>query len=135
MNVSLPKHASALFYSLDAARAPFLFTRQCNTYISFVAISFRNLLCLNVTMQTKKTFFCPVGIKSGCAGICITTEQSCYNNFMEREAPEYLAVYHMKKERNNSRKPSSEIMMVPSADGDLDSRGRREVGRRSFLRR
>ena len=40
----------------------------------------------------------------------------------------------MKKERNNGRKASSETLMVPSADGDLDSRGRRQVGRRSFLK-
>jgi ferritin-like protein len=40
----------------------------------------------------------------------------------------------MKKERNNGRKASSEALMVPSADGDLDSRGRRQVGRRSFLK-
>jgi len=40
----------------------------------------------------------------------------------------------MKKERNNGRKASSEMMMIPSADGELDSRGRREVGRRSFLK-
>jgi Ferritin-like domain len=39
----------------------------------------------------------------------------------------------MKKERNNGRKASS-VMMTPSADGELDSRGRREVGRRSFLK-
>jgi len=40
----------------------------------------------------------------------------------------------MKKERNNGRNGSSEALMVPSADGDLDSRGRRQVGRRSFLK-
>jgi hypothetical protein len=40
----------------------------------------------------------------------------------------------MKKERNNGRKASSEMTMIPSADGELDSRGRREVGRRSFLK-
>jgi hypothetical protein len=40
----------------------------------------------------------------------------------------------MKKERNNGRKASSEALMVPSADGNLDSRGRRQVGRRSFLK-
>jgi hypothetical protein len=40
----------------------------------------------------------------------------------------------MKKERNNGRKASSEMVMIPSADGELDSRGRREVGRRSFLK-
>ena len=40
----------------------------------------------------------------------------------------------MKKERNNGRKASSEALMIPSADGELDSRGRREVGRRSFLK-
>jgi hypothetical protein len=40
----------------------------------------------------------------------------------------------MKKERNNYRKGSSEALMVPSADGDLDSRGRRQVGRRRFLK-
>jgi hypothetical protein len=46
--------------------------------------------------------------------------------------PENLAAYsyHMKKERNNGRNASSE-MMIPSADGELDSRGLREVGRRS----
>jgi hypothetical protein len=40
----------------------------------------------------------------------------------------------MKKERNNGRKASSEALMIPSADANLDSRGRREVGRRSFLK-
>ena len=39
----------------------------------------------------------------------------------------------MKKERNNGRKASSE-MMIPSANGELESRGRREFGRRSFLK-
>jgi hypothetical protein len=41
---------------------------------------------------------------------------------------------HMKNERNGGRKASSETIMIPSADGELDSRGRREVGRRSFLK-
>jgi len=40
----------------------------------------------------------------------------------------------MKKERNNGRKASSEALMIPSADRELDSRGRREFGRRSFLK-
>src|ERR1700751_2513208 len=40
----------------------------------------------------------------------------------------------MKKNRNNGRKASSEMLMIPSADGDLDSRGRRALGRRSFLK-
>jgi hypothetical protein len=40
----------------------------------------------------------------------------------------------MKKERNNRRKASSEALMIPSADRELDSRGRREFGRRSFLK-
>jgi hypothetical protein len=40
----------------------------------------------------------------------------------------------MKKNRNNGRKASSEMLMIPSADGNLDSRGRRAVGRRSFLK-
>jgi hypothetical protein len=40
----------------------------------------------------------------------------------------------MKKERNNGRKTSSEAPMIPSADGELDSRGRRVVARRSFLK-
>src|ERR1700738_313301 len=40
----------------------------------------------------------------------------------------------MKKERNNGRKASSEALMIPSADGELDSRGRRVVARRSFLK-
>ena len=40
----------------------------------------------------------------------------------------------MKKERNNRRKASSEMLMIPSADGDLDPRGRCAVGRRSFLK-
>ena len=29
---------------------------------------------------------------------------------------------------------SSEVLMVPSADGELDSRRRRQFGRRSFLK-
>ena len=40
----------------------------------------------------------------------------------------------MKKQRINDRKASSEMLMIPSADGDLDSRGRRALGRRSFLK-
>jgi hypothetical protein len=40
----------------------------------------------------------------------------------------------MKKERNSGRKTSSEALMIPSADGELDSRGRRVVARRSFLK-
>jgi hypothetical protein len=36
----------------------------------------------------------------------------------------------MKEEQKNS----SEALMIPSADGELDSRGRRTVGRRSFLK-
>src|SRR3984893_7718514 len=40
----------------------------------------------------------------------------------------------MKKEQNNGRKASSEALRIPSADGELDSRGRRAVGRRSFLK-
>jgi Ferritin-like domain len=40
----------------------------------------------------------------------------------------------MKQERKSGRKTSSEMIMIPSANGDLDSRGRREVGRRSFLK-
>ena len=40
----------------------------------------------------------------------------------------------MKKVRNSGRKTSSEIITVPSAEVELDSRGRREVGRRSFLK-
>jgi Ferritin-like domain len=44
-----------------------------------------------------------------------------------------LAAY-MKKERNSGRKASSETIMIPSADGELDSHGRHEVGRRSFLK-
>jgi hypothetical protein len=51
-----------------------------------------------------------------------------------RATPKNLAVYHMKKVRNDGRKASSETLMIPSADRDLDSRGRRAVGRRSFLK-
>jgi hypothetical protein len=40
----------------------------------------------------------------------------------------------MKKKRNNGRKASSEMLMIPSVDEDVDSRGRRAVGRRSFLK-
>jgi hypothetical protein len=40
----------------------------------------------------------------------------------------------MKKQRINGRKASSETIMVSSAEAELDSRGRREVGRRSFLK-
>jgi hypothetical protein len=40
----------------------------------------------------------------------------------------------MKKQRINGRKASSETIMVPSAEAELDSRGRREFGRRSFLK-
>ena len=40
----------------------------------------------------------------------------------------------MKKEQNIGRMTSSEVLMVPSADGDLDSRRRRQFGRRSFLK-
>jgi hypothetical protein len=40
----------------------------------------------------------------------------------------------MNKKGNNGRKTSGEMLMIPSANGDLDSRGRRAVGRRSFLK-
>ncbi|HEX7194230.1 MAG TPA: twin-arginine translocation signal domain-containing protein [Chthoniobacterales bacterium] len=40
----------------------------------------------------------------------------------------------MKKERNDCRKASSEALMIPSADRELDSRGRRVVARRAFLK-
>jgi Ferritin-like domain len=40
----------------------------------------------------------------------------------------------MKKQRINDRKASSDMLMIPSAEGDLDSRGRRALGRRSFLK-
>ena len=40
----------------------------------------------------------------------------------------------MKKAQNKGRKASSEALMIPSADRDFDSRGRREFGRRSFLK-
>jgi len=41
----------------------------------------------------------------------------------------------MKKERDYGRKASSEALMVPAAEADVDARGRRrEVGRRSFLK-
>jgi hypothetical protein len=40
----------------------------------------------------------------------------------------------MKRQQNNGRKASSEMLMIPSADGELDSRGRRAFGRRSFLK-
>jgi hypothetical protein len=45
-----------------------------------------------------------------------------------------MNLYPMKKERNNSRKGSSEALTIPSAVGELDSRGRRGVARRSFLK-
>jgi Ferritin-like domain len=41
----------------------------------------------------------------------------------------------MKKERNTGRKASDELLAIPSADGELDSRGRCVVARRSFLKR
>jgi len=40
----------------------------------------------------------------------------------------------MKKEQNKARMTSSEVLMVPSADGELDSRRRGQFGRRSFLK-
>ena len=40
----------------------------------------------------------------------------------------------MKKEQNKGRMTSSEVLMVPSADGELESRRRRQFGRRSFLK-
>jgi hypothetical protein len=46
-----------------------------------------------------------------------------------------LQLTHMKKERNTGRKASDELLAIPSADGELDSRGRRVVARRSFLKR
>jgi len=52
----------------------------------------------------------------------------------EKHTQKKDTAYHMKKERNNGRKASSEMLMIPSADADLDSRGRREFGRRSFLK-
>ena len=56
------------------------------------------------------------------------------HHIMKRHVSKILQRTPMKKERNNGRKGSSEALMVPSADGDLDSRGRRQVGRRSFLK-
>jgi hypothetical protein len=40
----------------------------------------------------------------------------------------------MKKERSNGRKASNEMLMITSADEDVDSRGLSAVGRRSFLK-
>src|SRR5499427_8341230 len=40
----------------------------------------------------------------------------------------------MKKAQNKGRMTSSEVLMVPSADGELDSRRSRQFGRRSFLK-
>jgi len=53
---------------------------------------------------------------------------------MERNVFKILNPALMKKERKNGRKSSSEALMIPSADGKLDSRGRRVVARRSFLK-
>jgi hypothetical protein len=52
---------------------------------------------------------------------------------VELGLPQNLAVYDMKKVING-RKASSEMLMIPSANADLDSHGRRAVGRRSFLK-
>jgi hypothetical protein len=83
----------------------------------------------------KKNSLLPSGNKNKGVQVYILRRNRAVTTISWKEKhSEYLAVYHMKKERNNSRKASSEMMMVPSADGDLDSRGRREVGRRSFLR-
>jgi hypothetical protein len=40
----------------------------------------------------------------------------------------------MKKEQNNGRRKPSKTITVPSAGAELDYPGRREVGRRSFLK-
>src|ERR1700719_1473564 len=83
----------------------------------------------------RKNFLLPSGNRIKGVQVYILRRSIVVTTISWKEKhPEYLAVYHMKKERNNSRKASSEMMMVPSADGDLDSRGRREVGRRSFLK-
>src|SRR6202011_2041711 len=82
-----------------------------------------------------KKFLLPMGNKIGGAQVYILRRNRDVTTISWNEKhPENLAAYHMKKERNNGRKASSEMMMIPSADGELDSRGRREVGRRSFLK-
>src|ERR1700730_8326491 len=40
----------------------------------------------------------------------------------------------MTKERSNGRRASNEMLMITSADENVDSRGRSAVGRRSFLK-
>ena len=37
--------------------------------------------------------------------------------------PKIIAAYPMKKERNHGRRASSEALMVPSEEADVDSRG------------
>src|SRR6202011_718419 len=82
-----------------------------------------------------KKFLLPMGNKIGGAQVYILRRNRDVTTISWNEKqPENLAAYRMKKERNNGRKASSEMMMIPSADAELDSRGRREVGRRSFLK-
>jgi uncharacterized delta-60 repeat protein len=70
----------------------------------------------------------------GCWPVYIYSCVEMLHHIMERHVSKILQRTPMKKERNNGRKGSSEALMVPSADGDLDSRGRRQVGRRSFFK-
>src|SRR6202011_4775810 len=82
-----------------------------------------------------KKFLLPMGNKIGGAQVYILRRNRDVTTISWNEKhPENLAAYHMKKERNNGRKASSEALRIPSADGELDSRGRRAVGRRSFLK-
>ena len=79
----------------------------------------------------QKSFFRPEGINLGvCWYIYYYGIELLHQS---HETPKTFQRYHMKKEGDNGRKSSSE-MMILSADGELDSRGRREVGGRSFLK-
>src|SRR6202000_445303 len=86
-------------------------------------------------MHHKIREYLPNGNKTaGRNSIYLTTKYISYRTLMEEKHTKKDTAYHMKKERNNGRKASSEMLMIPSADADLDSRGRREFGRRSFLK-
>ena len=84
---------------------------------------------------SKKNFCDAYGIKSRGYGYRYYSRIELLQQSRGNENnPKILQHTVMKKERNNGRKASSEALMIPSADANLDSRGRREVGRRSFLK-
>src|ERR1700757_365977 len=87
------------------------------------------------TTISKKIFITSGGIKPGVPRYRYYSEiELLQQPNGKRYIPKFLRCTHMKKEQNKGRMTSSEVLMVPSADGELDSRRRRQFGRRSFLK-